>query len=235
MNNGKRWQTAQQHEQQWWEERRNSIQLSYLKRFAENVINEISEFFKFDENNRILEIGSGPAGIITHLSGSNRYGIDPLEEYFYTVKEYTAYRDPQVKYLTAKGENLPFEDHSFDLILIDNVLDHCDSPEKVIQEANRVLAHGGILYFKQNIYYLIGKIIRNIIEHFEIDKKHPYNFTKKDTYKFFSTYDFIILSEKNRNHFEQFMIEIKSRNYKAFLRLLLFMTRGKITLILKKK
>lgn len=48
--------------------------------------------------------------------------------------------------VVADGKKLPFKENSFDIVLIEMVLEHVDEPEKVISEASRVLKRGGKLY-----------------------------------------------------------------------------------------
>lgn len=55
--------------------------------------------------------------------------------------------DPQ-RIFSAKGENLPFEDASFQIVYSANMLEHTDNPLKVLEEAVRVLCPGGILHFE---------------------------------------------------------------------------------------
>lgn len=235
MKNTSRWSKAQDYERNWWDKRHNSIDLSYLKRFSTELIKYCLPYYTFDSTSKILEIGSGPAGIITHLPGELRCATDPLEDFYASVEPYIAYRDESVQYSNAMGENLPYNEKSFDFVIIDNVLDHCENPDKVISEIDRVLLNGGIIYFKQNVYHKLGKIIRNILEKFEFDKGHPHNFTKKDVLSLFNKYDYEILIESSRGHFSQLVVELRMKNLKALIRVLTFMTRDKITILFLKK
>lgn len=45
------------------------------------------------------------------------------------------------------GKAMPFEDESFQTILITEVLEHCAEPELVLKECFRVLDDGGVLFF----------------------------------------------------------------------------------------
>ncbi|MBI2498719.1 methyltransferase domain-containing protein [Candidatus Woesearchaeota archaeon] len=48
--------------------------------------------------------------------------------------------------VVADGKEIPFKDNSFDLVLIESVLEHVDEPERVIKEAYRVLKSRGRIY-----------------------------------------------------------------------------------------
>ncbi|MGB9680637.1 MAG: class I SAM-dependent methyltransferase, partial [Minisyncoccia bacterium] len=49
---------------------------------------------------------------------------------------------------TGYAENIPYQDNSFDIILMEDVLEHVHDPKKVIQECYRVLKLGGKLIIK---------------------------------------------------------------------------------------
>lgn len=234
MMHRNRWEKAQQYELNWWNKRKKDIDLSYLKRFADELLLDLKDSGEPKSFSSILEIGSGPAGIITHLTAENRVGIDPLEHFYSTVPEYLSYRDTKVRYISSGAEQIDFNNDTFDLIIIDNVLDHCHLPESVLKETFRVLKPNGIVYFKQNIYHRIGKKIRNILESIEFDKGHPYNFTYSDLTKLFMQNGFNYKLIRKRGHLNQIITEIKMRNIKVFFRILTFMTRDKVTMILKK-
>ncbi len=48
--------------------------------------------------------------------------------------------------VVADGKHLPFKDNSFDLILLESVLEHIDAPEVVLAESARVLKKGGSIF-----------------------------------------------------------------------------------------
>ena len=175
-NNEKRWVMAQEYELEWWSKYSNNI--DWYKKFSKTIINKVSPFIDITHDTNILEIGSGASGGITYLNSNNKHAIDPLENYFSTRKQWIAQRDKRVKYFSGKGENLPFRDSFFDLVIIDNVLDHCESPIDVLNEINRVITFGGIIFFRQNIYNYWGSLMRYFMELFRIDKGHPFTFRK---------------------------------------------------------
>jgi ubiquinone/menaquinone biosynthesis C-methylase UbiE len=235
MNKNDRWNKAQEYELRWWQKRHKVINLSYLQKFADELMRDLSAYIKFDNSLKILEIGSGPAGIVTHLPGNVRIGIDPLENFYSSISEYSQYRDKNVKYFNTKGEKLEFENSYFNLVIIDNVLDHCEDPNLVISEVKRVLRNDGVIYFKQNVYHTAGKFIRNLLELVQFDKGHPYNFTTNDLYKLFDNNGLKSNLIKRRGHLKQLIVELKMKNVKALIRVLTLMTRDKITLAILKK
>ena len=99
---------------------------------------------------KILEVGSGAHGLIFFFQGGNRTGVDPLADAYRTM--FPAWQG-MAKTIAAHGEQLPFPDAGFDIVLCDNVIDHAESPRGIVEELVRVLRPGGLLYFTVNIHH----------------------------------------------------------------------------------
>jgi ubiquinone/menaquinone biosynthesis C-methylase UbiE len=230
-----RWKLAQEYERNWWLNQAEKIDLSFYKNFALEIIELLKPHIKLEKETKILEIGSGASGIITHLHSDFRFAIDPLEEFYSSIPKYKNYRDQKVSYLSALGENLPFKSDYFDLIIMDNVLDHCNEPLHVISEMKRVLKTNGTLYFRQNTYHLWGRLIRKLMEIFLIDKGHPHTFSQKALRKIFNQYRFEILFNSCDGYLSTWLWEIKSKRLIDKVKALLLVNRNKFTMVLKKK
>ncbi|HUG45791.1 MAG TPA: class I SAM-dependent methyltransferase [Sphingomicrobium sp.] len=99
---------------------------------------------------RVLEVGSGAHGLIFFFDAAERVGVDPLADEYKTL--FPKWQG-QAHTIAAGGEQLPFEDASFDVVLSDNVVDHAESPRRIVEEIARVLAPGGLLYFTVNVHH----------------------------------------------------------------------------------
>ena len=232
--NSDRWLLAQEYEKSWWDKRSNAIDFVFYKNFAQELLDFGRDELTIKDDTAILEVGSGAGGILTYLTDSKyRYAIDPLEDYYSSVEIFSNQRDPSVKYFTAKGEHLPFEDNKFDLVIMDNVLDHCDSPPKVMTEIKRVIKEKGTIYFKQNTYNIWGKSVRFIMERFLIDKGHPYTFTKKDLKTLLEKNEFTIIKRARNGYFPTWKKELSSPGAKEKIKAFLLVTRDKVTYLLK--
>ena len=103
----------------------------------------------------ILEIGCGHGGISLFyaVNGAREVtGIDINSESLAAANEFVNKFSkkqfngkPKVSFVKADATALPFEDKSFDLILAENVFEHFNEYEKVIQECYRVLSNNGRL------------------------------------------------------------------------------------------
>lgn len=233
-NNQERWKLAQNYERTWWQNQVEEIDLEFYSRFAREVTEDLKPFFSIKNNSYVLEIGSGAAGIITYIKSEHKFAIDPLERFYSSVPKYVSVRDKKVIYSTAMAESLPFKGVSFDLIIIDNVLDHCDVPDKVLSEMNRTLKPGGIVFFRQNTYHFWGKVIRDIMEKMKIDKGHPHTFLKSKLKNMIRDQKFRILYIKKGGYSKTWLKEITSKRAYDKIKGILFVNRDKTTYVLKK-
>jgi ubiquinone/menaquinone biosynthesis C-methylase UbiE len=235
MKKNNRWEQAQNYEKNWWDKRVPEINFEFYKVFAEELISFIEEDFQIAEDTKILEIGSGAGGIITYLKKSkHRYAIDPLEKFYSSQTSFVNQRDKEVIYSEEKGEALSFEDSSFDFVIMDNVLDHCEDPNLVFSEVKRVLKKGGYIYFKQNTYNIWGKFVRSIMELFVIDKGHPFTFRKPNLREIVKGNGFVIMRKSSSGYFNTWKKEVTSAGLKNKAKAFLFVTRDKVTCLLKK-
>ena len=233
-NKNTRWALAQGYEKNWWNERSSRIDFEFYERFAAELKKYLKDILEITSYTSILEIGSGAGGIVTYLKESNnRYAVDPLEKFYSTISSFREQRDKNVKYFSEKGENLPFESKMFDLVIMDNVLDHCDDPQKVMREVKRVLKEKGVLYFKQNTYHLWGRMIRLLMEVFLIDKGHPFTFSKRYLSKLMFSNGFKFIKSGRNGFYTTWKKELLSKSKKDKLKAILFVTRDKVTYLLK--
>ncbi len=102
------------------------------------------------EDRRILDIGCGVGAFVRRLRefSSRVYGVD-------VDAEWVARGGQEVPNLAlAVGENLPFADRSFDVVLLHEVLEHVTDDRRTLREAGRVLAPGGrVVVFCPNRLY----------------------------------------------------------------------------------
>ncbi len=218
----RRWLRAQEYELNWWQNRIGSINLSYLRAFAEDILKEYGDIIKINPETVILEIGSGPAGVLTYLKSDERYAVDPLEEFFSSIESFRSIRDPQVKYISGQAESLPFIEKKIDFIIADNVLDHCENVRQSVSEISRVIKDGGIVYVKLNTYSRWGKFIRVIAEKIELDKGHPNTLSISEIENLFLKMGMQTLKRKNRSYFKSLQRHFKSSWIKGLLKMITF-------------
>lgn len=139
-----------------------------------NRYHQIYEFIKnsISFNDVILDIGCAAGGFLKYLHNKgykNLNGVDVSKSYVQANANQNEYK---VKYGTA--EALPFKDGTFDLVMMDQVLEHVVDPNNVFNEVNRVLKENGVFCisvpdaerYKDNpdCFWLI---MREHIQHFD--------------------------------------------------------------------
>ena len=93
----------------------------------------------------VLEIATGPGLLAKHVAGVTKHmiAIDYSEGMIAEAKK--GKYPPNLTFEVADATALPYEDHSFDAVLIANALHVMPEPEKALAEIDRVLRPGGIL------------------------------------------------------------------------------------------
>lgn len=117
---------------------------------------EVLQRYTILESKKLLEIGSGYG---TNLAvwikqfNVNAWGVEPDSTGFASsiLSSHKLLKangiDPE-RLVNATGENLPFENESFDIVYSAYVLEHTMDPERVLTEGARVLRRGGIMLFE---------------------------------------------------------------------------------------
>ncbi|MBN1291303.1 MAG: class I SAM-dependent methyltransferase [Candidatus Latescibacteria bacterium] len=231
-NNRSRWQLAQDYEINWWKGYTRDIK--WYRDFSKEVEDVVGPYINITGETKILEIGSGPAGALTFLKSDNKYAIDPLEDFFSSDEEWVSFRDPKVKYLKGKGEKLHFDNDYFDLIIIDNVLDHCENPVKVLDEMNRTLKKNGVIFFRQNVYNRWGAFMRKLMELKKIDRGHPFTFGKNQLVNLFKMRSWEIKLYRDSGYVQSWIKNVHDLSLKGIVKTFLFITRNRTLFVLQK-
>jgi len=126
--------------------------INAMKRSSHRVRELLETFQSISGDARVIEVGSGAHGLIFYFGPEGGVGVDPLAVSYGRL--FPGWQR-SAKTVAACGESLPFADQSFDVVLCDNVVDHAESPEGIVDELARVLVPGGLLYFTVNIHHPI--------------------------------------------------------------------------------
>ena len=93
---------------------------------------------------RALDVGCGPGALAEELArvvGASEVGaVDPTEEYVAACRQ----RVPNADLRLGTAEELPFEDHAFEAVLAQLVVQVLDDPPRAAREMVRVAAPGGV-------------------------------------------------------------------------------------------
>lgn len=117
---------------------------------AQQIRRQLESIKPLSPTDKVLEVGSGAHGLVFGFGSTVGIGVDPL-----AVDYKRLFPRVQAGAVTvaAIGEELPFGDASFEIVLSDNVIDHATRPLEIIDEIVRVLKPGGLLFFTVNIHH----------------------------------------------------------------------------------
>ncbi len=168
---------AQQSEKNFWGKslRDNpQFQDKTKREYWQRYIDLLKRHVDLNPGDKILDIGCGPCGLINQLSQEKRYGLDSLIDYY--LKEFDMPKE--VNWVRGYGENIPFKDNLFDIVICTNVLDHTQDPEMVLAEINRILKEDRFLLCTVSTYSRWLKQAIVLLEKINMgDILHPYTFT----------------------------------------------------------
>lgn len=172
---------------EWW--------LDVKKDRANRLKEWLSYWLPLHDQTMILQIGSGGEGMINFLDVGKRFAIDPLADFF--KKEFGQILDSSVTFTDGVGEDLPYEDGMFDVVIIYNALDHTSDRHKVLSEIRRVLRNDGIFHVAVHTYFEISLPFFKLLGYVQRGEEHPYRYTMKRISSDLRANSFQILDNKH--------------------------------------
>ena len=179
-----RWNIAQNSEREFWSRKFSkksimNLEKKYSQR-AKFITKELSKFKKLNKNIKVLQIGCAALDMIYYISFGKKYAIDPLADFY---GEFFKIDYKNIHFKKGIVEKLPYENSFFDIIILANVLDHVQNPEKALSEIKRVLKDEGLFYLEVDVsnkaYIFLANIWRFLNSLFGkiFNKPHPYIFS----------------------------------------------------------
>jgi SAM-dependent methyltransferase len=114
-------------------------------RYAPELAAAFVRFAGVEPGMRMLDVGCGPGALAVELArrvGASQVGaVDPYEEYV----EACRLRLPDADVRLGTAEELPFEDHVFDAVLAQLVVQILDDAPRAARGTRRVTAPGGVV------------------------------------------------------------------------------------------
>jgi SAM-dependent methyltransferase len=124
--------------------------MAAMKLSSERVRGVLEKYQPIDSDASVIEVGSGAHGLVFFFGNARSIGVDPLAVDYRRL--FPAWQK-RIQTVAAFGEQLPFADKSFDVVLCDNVVDHAENPARIVRELVRILKPGALLYFSVNIHH----------------------------------------------------------------------------------
>lgn len=122
-------------------------------------------------DSKILDIGCAMGGFLDYLSDKgykNLFGVDVINDYVKIAKHNVS---------LGTVYSIPFKEHVFDVVVLDQVLEHLEDPVKALKEIKRVLKPEGIVcvgvpdaseYINYVFFDYYWFLMREHIQHFDL-------------------------------------------------------------------
>lgn len=138
--------------QTWWEDGGflnflragvNPVRFGYMRRVL------TAELGLDPDGLRVLDVGSGGGLLAEEFArlGCDVSGVDPSRESVAVARDHAAAEGLEIEYELGRGEELNFDDGSFDAVYCCDVLEHVESVPGTIEEIARVLSDGGVFLY----------------------------------------------------------------------------------------
>ncbi len=99
--------------------------------------------------------GGGKSIYLVHLGAKALKGCDFSANFIEQAKAFAQEKGVAEKceFIVADGENTPYQNEEFDIVLLSSVMEHTPSPRAMLQEVLRILKPGGTILFNTEGYY----------------------------------------------------------------------------------
>jgi len=140
---------------------------SFDGRFTAKFKTKVLDICSVSDGDRVLDVGCGNGNLINGINSKAKiqaYGVDISPKMIEECRS----RYANVNFEISTGEELNFEDSSFDFLTICCVLHHLNNPQNFFSEANRVLRAGGFLvvgepWFPFGVRHFVDWIVSPLI------------------------------------------------------------------------
>lgn len=135
------------HAEVWWDD---SVKwLRTLRSMVPARLRYFDKHIKDWPGAKTLDLGCGGGFMAEALAkrGAVVTGIDPAVAAINAAQNHARIESLEVSYLTGVGEDLPFEDDHFDVVVCVDVLEHVSNLDATLDEVARTLRPGGIFVF----------------------------------------------------------------------------------------
>ncbi len=144
-----RWKIAQWLELRWWKNYLNSKNkeeyLRWKKNYWKNILQRIAPEAQVNPTHQVIDLGCGPFGIFTGLTGTPVTAIDPLlDEYEKQIPLFRKSDYPNTNFVCQTIESFETE-QKFDLVFCMNAINHVQNLEKGFDKMKEVCAPEGVI------------------------------------------------------------------------------------------
>ena len=139
------------------------FQKDLVKREDADGYAELRSSLVGDLEGAVLEIGAGTGATFQYYGPNAKVtAIEPHDEFRTAAVETAKNAKTEIRVIPGEGENLPFEDATFDAVSASHVLCSVTSPLKTLEEFKRVLRPSGKIHLLEHVrseHWLAGPMM----------------------------------------------------------------------------
>jgi SAM-dependent methyltransferase len=170
--------------QVYWNERIHDLEMTRHEPGTKEFFRDLDEY-RFDKlrylprvvdfdgyrDKRLLEIGCGIGTDLVRFAagGARVVGVDLSSTALSLARKNAEASGVDMELRLANGEDLPFEDGSFDVVYGHGVLQYTADPKRMVEESKRVLGSGGeaifMVYNRLSWLNALSKVMKVPLEH----------------------------------------------------------------------
>jgi len=140
------------------------IYVENTAKLTSHAVSHLLDAARLTSDSRALEVGCGPGHITGMMAdtGATVTGVDLVPAMIETARTL----HPDMEFVQADAEQLPFGDDAFDVVLVNFAIHHFARPDVVCIEIRRVLKPGGRFVFAGPLeQYGFGAFIEGLSAH----------------------------------------------------------------------
>lgn len=235
-----RWESAQQYERGYWDGVATRIaagsvsQLDWYRWRADQLVSRLRGLgldALAGGAARVIEVGSGPVGVVGFFPAAERVAIDPLESHYASNPTLAALRNPAVEYRPGSVEALPADSARYDLAIIENCIDHVRDVQGGMRELKRVLHASGTLYLTVNCRSRWGFVAHRALSRLRVDTGHPHTFTPRRVQRLLRNHRFTALQMEVGSYAEARREDLAATDRRARLKGFLGISEFVVTVV----
>jgi len=215
MKRNFKWKIAQWFEIRWWKNYLNNKDLDYLKHKEEywkDLYSKISDITNLREDDNIIDIGCGPAGIFMIFDKFGVDAVDPLvNQYDHNLEHFNKDKYPNVNFLSV-----PFEEFStnkkYNQVFCMNAINHVANIDACLDKIADMTNNDGFVVISVDVHK--SNFLKSIFKFFAIDILHPYQYTLNNYEQMIKDRNCDIVRTiclKKRSIFDYYLIVAKKR------------------------
>ncbi len=154
-----------------------------IKKRTNFIVDSCENFIKEGGGVKVLDIGTGTGWIAEEIK--KRKNVDIV------LLDVVDFNQTDLKVIIYDGKIIPFEDNSFDTVLLKFVLHHTENPLDILKEAKRV-SKNNIIIFEDTYNSGLGKFLLCVLDYISnlpsffvkpFAENMPFNFKKVSDWK----------------------------------------------------